>query len=108
MRAGAARKAFEVDAAKIPVSSEADAVCRAFKIDPLATMGEGALLLTCSPGRVDEVRSRLKESGIGVSEIGAVKRGEGLTVLRRGRRMGFRAKQDRYWAAYEAAVRQGL
>ena len=106
--AGAARKAFEVDAAKIPVSSEADAVCRAFKIDPLATMGEGALLLTCSPGRVDEVRSRLKGSGIGVSEIGAVKRGEGLTVLRRGRRMGFRAKQDRYWAAYEAAARQGL
>ena len=106
--AGASRKAFEVDAGKIPVSGEAAAVCRAFRIDPLVTMAEGALLITCRPWRVDEVSRRLRRSGIDVTEIGVVKEGEGLTVARGGRSNRFRARQDRYWTAYEDAVRQGL
>ena len=105
---GASRKRFEVDASKIPVSAEAASVCRAFRIDPLNSMAEGALLMTCRPGRTDEVRKRLRRSGIGLSEIGVVKEGEGLTVSRGRKPRRFRAGQDRYWAAYEDATRQGL
>jgi len=106
--AGASRKAFEVDADEVPVSSEAAAVCGAFRIDPLATMGEGALLVTCRPGAVDGVRRRLKDLGVGVSEIGTVREGAGLRVARGGRSVRFRPEQDRYWTAYEDATRHGL
>jgi hydrogenase maturation factor len=106
--AEASGRAFEVDAGKIPVSGEAAAVCKAFGIDPLATMAEGALLMTCRPGRVDEVRRRLKRSGIGVSEIGIVREGEGLELTRGGKSGRFRSGQDRYWTAYGDATRQGL
>ena len=106
--AGASRKGFEVDATKIPVSSEAAAVCRAFGLDPLVTMSEGALLMTCRPGRVGDVKKRLKRSGIVVSEIGGVGEGEGLMVSRGGRSVRFRSGQDRYWTAYEKATRLGL
>lgn len=106
--AEASGKAFEVDVGKIPVSGEAAAVCRAFRLNPLATMAEGALLMTCRPGRVDEVRRRLKRSGVEVSEIGTVREGEGLTVARGDKSGRFRAGQDRYWTAYDDATRRGL
>ena len=106
--AGASRKAFVVDAAQIPVSREAGAVCGAFRLDPLATMGEGALLLTCRPEGVEGVRRALEKSGVPVSEIGAVERGEGLTVTRGGKPRRFAPGQDRYWAAYGDATRKGL
>lgn len=106
--AEASRKAFEVDAGRVPVSPEAAAVCKIFRMDPLATMGEGALLITCRPERVDELKRRLKRSGVGACEIGVVKQGEGLSVGRGARSRRFRPGRDRYWAAYENAMRQGL
>ncbi len=106
--AGASGKQFEVEAARIPVSKEAAAVCGAFRIDPLVTMGEGALLITCNPGRVDDLTKKLKRSGTGVTEIGVVRAGEGLMVMRGNRSRRFRSGQDGYWAVYESAARQGF
>ncbi|HKT22490.1 MAG TPA: AIR synthase-related protein, partial [Nitrososphaerales archaeon] len=42
----ASGKSFAVDPLKIPVAEECRAICEAFGIDPLRTMGEGALLIT--------------------------------------------------------------
>lgn len=106
--AGASGKRFEVEAARIPVSREAAAVCKAFGIDPLVTMGEGALLITCNPRKVDDVTKKLKRSETEVTEIGVVKVGEGLKVMDGDRSRGFRSGQDTYWAAYEDAARQGF
>jgi hydrogenase expression/formation protein HypE len=106
--ARASMKGFDVEAAKIPVSGEAAAVCKAFRLDPLVTMAEGALIMTCRPGRVDEVKKKLRRSGIEVSEIGVVREGAGLMVSRGGKPGRFKAGQDRYWAEYGSATRRGL
>ena len=76
--ASASRKRFVVDPAEIPVSETAGSVCRCFGLDPLRTMGEGALLLTCSPGEVGGLRRAMSRAGIPVKEIGVVAAGAGV------------------------------
>lgn len=107
--AEASQKGFVVDPGDIPVSKEAEGVCAAFGLDPLATMGEGALLITCGPRRVDELVRRLERAGIAAARIGTVEEGPGLRLVdgaRRQRRHG--AGPDRYWSVYEDATRRGL
>jgi hydrogenase expression/formation protein HypE len=107
--AQASGRAFMVDPLKIPVSKEADSVCREFGLDPLRTMGEGALLITCAPGRVEGLRRRMSREGIQLAQIGAVAKGSGLWLFLGGRlRKAKPSGQDRFWAAYDSAVRDRL
>ena len=97
---------FEVQIEDIPVLPESSAVCSAFGLDPLRTMGEGALLLTCHPAKVREVQRTLSRGGVPVVEIGAVKAGEGLWLSGPGdSRRRFEPAPDGYWAAYDKASR---
>ena len=107
--ARASGTAFEVDAGKIRTTPEAGAVCAAFGLDPLATMGEGSLLLTCIPRMVPPLTRNLSRARIGVQEIGEVKEGRGL-VTRRGsvKLRASRLGRDLYWTAYQDAVRKEL
>jgi hydrogenase expression/formation protein HypE len=107
--AAASGNSYVVDTDKIPVSAEARAVCVAFGIDPLASMGEGALLVTCRPERVSELQRRMKRTSIPLSEIGLVKLGAGLSLMRGGiPQRKFKAGRDRYWQVYDKSLRQGL
>lgn len=107
--AAASRKAFMVKVEQIPVSEDAREVCAAFSLDPLATMGEGALLITCGHGTTSELERRLSRRGIAVKVIGTVEKGDGLHVVNgRGRVRMFTPRFDRYWAAYAKAVALGL
>jgi hydrogenase expression/formation protein HypE len=107
--AHASRMAFEVDANLVPVTREARAVCAAFGLDPLSTMGEGALLLTCRSGRVASLKTELARIGVSVQVIGEVKEGKGLTVrYGSGKPKSFKRGQDLYWIAYEDALRRRL
>ena len=103
----ASGRGFRVDEARIPVSDEAKEVCGAFGIDPLRTMGEGALLVTCAPSAVRRVSKALSRAGIGLTEIGKVERDGGL-MLGRARRKASAWGRDGYWRAYDRAVRRGL
>ena len=101
----ASARRFEVDLAKVPVSTEAMKVCAAFGLDPLATMGEGALLLTCRPEKVPELGRKMTRAGIPVSQIGIVKKeGHGLRLYRDGFATAYRPRPDGYWAAYDLAA----
>jgi hydrogenase maturation factor len=102
--AAASKNAFVVDRRRIPVSDEAAAVCSAFGIDPLTSLSEGALLITCSPDATDGLLKRMKRGGIKVTEVGRVKEGEGLWVASRGRASRFAPRPDGYWRAYERAA----
>ena len=103
--ASASGRSFEVEPSEIPVLPEAQAVCSAFGLDPLRTMGEGSLLLTCLPAKAGELRRKLSRGGIPVAEIGTVGEGHGLWLSgRRGRRR-FEPEPDGYWAAYDRASR---
>ena len=105
----ASGKAFVVEPLKIPVSEEAGSVCKEFGLDPLLTMAEGALLITCSPSRVPELERRLSREGLPIAQIGEVVKGRGLWLSRNGRLGEARpAGQDRFWAAYDRAVRGRL
>ena len=107
--ASASRKEFVVDPRLVPVSREAAAVCSAFGLDPLETMGEGALLITCRPQATPTVGSLLRAEGIEVTRIGGVREGSGLTLARgAGRPRRYRGGRDPYWSAYEVAERRRL
>ncbi len=107
--ASASGKAFSVDSDSIPVSAPARGVCRAFGIDPLTSLGEGALLITCVPDRVGSLKDAMEESRIQATEIGSVGRGEGLWVSGGGRKPKLvRPGPDGYWRAYLRSTRMGL
>lgn len=107
--ASASAKRFVVNPAEIPVSKTGESVCRCFGLDPLRTMGEGALLLTCSAGAVRAVGRSMSGAGIPIREIGSVEAGEGLVLSTPGkRRSRFGAGEDGYWRAYAQATARGL
>jgi hydrogenase maturation factor len=100
---------FVVQVDRIPVSPEARAVCEAFALDPLRTMGEGALLITCDPERLHALVKALGGSGVASVEVGKVEAGEGLTLMSPGRSMRLRSPGvDAYWDAYATALARGL
>ena len=105
----AASLAFHIDVEEGPVSVEASAVCGAFGLDPLRTMGEGALMITCNPTRVHELERKMSRAGIPLSQIGQVKAGKGL-IIKSGKRRAWRYAPgpDRYWQVYGRAMRQRL
>ena len=106
--ADASGSAFLVDRASVRVSEEAKAVCGAFGIDPMTSLGEGALLITCAPEASDEVSSALSGVGIECFEVGRVVSGSGVWSVESGRKRRIHAAGDGYWGAYAAGVRSGL
>ncbi len=106
--AHASTKAFVVDTNSILVSEETKSVCSAFGIDPLTSLSEGTMLLTCRPGRVNKLREKMLASGLRIADVGFVETGTGLWLNREeGRLNRFRSKPDGYWHAYSSAVRAG-
>ena len=69
---------------KIPVYEETKLICQALKIDPLKTIGSGALIISASPEKTREIVDALREKGIGVSVVGEiVDKSRGSYILRR-------------------------
>jgi hydrogenase expression/formation protein HypE len=96
----------------IHVSEEAAAVCDAFGLDPLTTLSEGTLVITCRPAAVDSVMSALKRKGVEGFEVGRIGRqseGKGLWVSSDGSKPEQQTPDpDGYWKAYSGAVGRGL
>ncbi len=105
--ASASGNAFHVDRGLVPVRPEAKAVCSAFGIDPLCSMGEGALLVTCSPRALRALAGALAAAGIEAREIGTVRGGSGLWVAEGGRERRHRPGADPYWRVYSQGVEAG-
>ncbi len=101
--ASASHHAFEVDPSRIPVPGVVAKVCQVFGLDPLRTMGEGSLLLTCNPRRAEELSRRMARAGSPAAEIGVVKEGTGLWLSSGRGRQKFEPGPDGYWEAYSAA-----
>ena len=106
--AHASGKAFVVDREKVPVSEEAGAVCGAFGLDPLKTMGEGSLVITCARERVSALKAALARARIKATDVGRVEQGAGLWLSGRGETRRSEPGRDRFWAAYDRAARLGL
>ena len=69
---------------KIPVYEETQLICQALKIDPLKTIGSGALIVSALPEKATEIVAALRENGIPASVVGEiVDKSKGSYVLRR-------------------------
>jgi len=55
---------------RIPIYEETEAVCKALNIDPLKTIGSGALIILAHPEKAEEIVVALKKKGIEASVIG--------------------------------------
>ena len=107
--ADASKTAFVIEAARIQVTPDCLAICRAFEIEPFTTVSEGSLLLTCHSARADELQEKLTRNGVPAHQIGRVRKGGGLWIRdAAGREKRAAPVPDRYWAVYERSVRAGL
>lgn len=62
-----------LDADRVPLLPESDALCRRYHLDPLGTIASGALLLTVDASYTSRIINRLTEAGIPAAVIGRVK-----------------------------------
>jgi len=108
--ASACGRAVTVDTDSIHVSRETREVCALFGLDPLVSLSEGTLLITCRPDAVGEVVATLRRSRVACFAIGRVgESGEGLRISSKGGRPKpfVPPEGDRYWEEYAAAARRG-
>lgn len=70
--AQASNKGIIVHKDKIPVSPEAKAVCKLFKMDPYTSISEGTLVLTVRPEKTDELLRVFSGAGIESAVIGEI------------------------------------
>jgi hydrogenase expression/formation protein HypE len=96
----------------IHVPEEASAVCGAFGLDPLTTLSEGTLIVTCRPRGVEGLRAALAKARVDSYEIGRVGQrghGRGLWVSSGGSKpRAHTPEPDRYWEAYAYGVARQL
>jgi len=69
---------------KIPVYEETKLICQTLKIDPLKTIGSGALIVSAHPEKTMEILAVLQGKGIRASVVGRiVGKSEGSYILRK-------------------------
>ncbi len=81
--ASASNVGMEIDESLFVYPSEVKMVCEAFKIDPVAAIAEGSLLITAPPENSGEILRRLQRAGIAASVIGKVIHDTGKRIMKR-------------------------
>ncbi len=106
----ASGKHIVVEKEKIHISKEAELVCSAFNIDPLISLSEGTLLITCKSTSAQDVIERLRKKNVDGFVIGSVVKGDrGLWIREKRLLQRFtRPREDPYWRAYSQGISSGL
>jgi len=69
---------------EISISKETEAICQALEIDPLRTIGSGALIISAQPKKTVDILAALKGKGIHATVVGkVVDKKEGTYIVRR-------------------------
>jgi hydrogenase maturation factor len=94
-----------VDLEEIQVSEETRGLCELFGIDPMVSLSEGSLIVTCSSSRTDELLAKLSSRGIHASIVGKLtSRFRGCRAITRKGVHNLRYPTvDPYWKAYSKA-----
>jgi len=108
--AHASQLGAEIDLTKVSISPETNAICQLFRIDPLTSLSEGSLIITCRPERTGKLLTKLRSARIAAHVVGQLTRAKGLRGFdSRGRSMKLRyPKFDPYWRAYSRGVERRL
>jgi hydrogenase maturation factor len=84
--AAAAGLGISVNAARIPVAPETEAICAALSIDPLRLIASGSLLIGTPPASAPLVQGALAREGIPATVVAEMRDpGDGATLTRDGR-----------------------
>ena len=89
---------------KIPISNETEAICRLLGIDPLKTIGSGALIISCEPKSAMRIVKALKNKDIKASIIGKVtdKRDGAYIIRKNGTRLDLsKPVKEELWKALQ-------
>jgi len=81
--ASASNVGMEIDETLFNYPEEVRMVCEAFKIDPVAAIAEGSLLIATPPENSAEILHRLQNTGIAASVIGKVTGDRGKRIMKR-------------------------
>lgn len=107
--AQASKAGIELSLDEVHVSEETKAICRLFRMDPLTSLGEGSLIVSCKPHKTDAVLRALSAKGIHARVVGRIRSkvfGNRGTVHNRSFQLKY-PKADPYWGAYWTATRKG-
>ncbi len=108
--AQSSRRTLKVDRERMLLSDVSERVCGMFGLDPMLTISEGTLIITCRPQASPEVVRRLSVKGIAAAVVGrAGQRARArLLVSSRGATGEYvPPKHDPYWAAYAHGLENG-
>lgn len=108
--ANASSLGLRVDTSKIPISEETRAICSLFDLDPLVSLGEGALVISCNPSKADKVIESLEKKGTDARIVGElVTASIGLKFQKDGGQVEYGLPiNDPYWKAYYAHSKKTL
>ncbi|MEM4423669.1 AIR synthase family protein [Pyrobaculum sp.] len=96
----ASKVSIDVRREDVVVYREVEALCRAFRIDPLETLSSGVLLATVPRGRLGEALERLQKLGVPHAVIGEVKPPSGYLVKIGDRRYNEPYVEDKLFALF--------
>jgi hydrogenase expression/formation protein HypE len=105
--ASASRVGMEIDEHLFVYPPEVKMVCDAFRIDPVAAIAEGSLLITARPDSSAKILQKLKAEGIDASVIGKVTQDTSTRTMKRldGRVVPLEIpKQDPFWPVFFEGV----
>ena len=107
--AAASGLGVSVDLEEVAISPETSQLCRFFRIDPLTSLSEGTLIITCRPSKTDRILRSLSTRKISANLVGRMtSKSEGCRGLtRRGPVRLSYPDADPYWAAYSKALARG-
>ena len=103
--AQAAGIGMDIDVAAIPVRPDIARICEHFEMDPLTSISEGTLLITCRPPQAEDVRLALADEGIAASSVGSCSAALGVRLHESGAtRTLEHPRVDPFWEAFARAV----
>lgn len=108
--AEAANCGVRVDVQKIIVGEEQRRLCELFRINPLRSVGAGAMLIACAEDVSDRIIQLLKNKNISASVIGRLMDEDEGRKIDDGVRESdlVYTDKDPYWDAFHNAIKKGL
>jgi hydrogenase expression/formation protein HypE len=106
--ASASRVGVEIDLDEVHISEETLMICKLFRINPLTSLSEGALVIASPPHKTSKVLNKLRSVGIPSRVIGRLRKTRSAkAITKRGQFSLKYPRFDPYWKAYRKGTMKG-
>ena len=106
--AQASKVGMRIEQERVPLRDDVRRICDLFGMNPYSSISEGTLLITCRPGKADDVVRVLAAKNIAAAVVGEVLPAqEGVRVVAGGvERKLEHPRVDPFWEAFDKAARE--